>query len=144
MQQPFNFSPLEYYPTRGGKKKIIPGGLQLLRADVNYFKNILSTLLQISPADPGAWHLNAECTEAWARMMTAEYVDEHGLWACPPHKPNHGWDCSVYRLVAAAVRRIKFRQRPEEIAQAQEPQRRSESASGSTNARKLPSWMGRR
>ena len=133
MRQPYDFSTLEYYPTRGGKKRPIPGGLQLLRADVNFFKNRLSSLLTVNPADPGAWHLNAECTEAWARMMTAEYVDEHGLWACPPHKPNHGWDCSVYRLVAAEVRRIKFRLRPGQEAkqQAKKPQQPKQAGRGS-------------
>ncbi|GAB6125013.1 phage terminase large subunit family protein [Humidesulfovibrio idahonensis] len=142
MRQPFDFSQLDYYPTHKGKKKQIPGGLQLLRADVNYFKNRLSSLLEINPADPGAWHLLSNCTEHWARMMTVEY-EENGLWVCPDHKDNHGWDCSVYNLIAADVRRIKYRPRPEELAVARELPRKSESTSAS-GGRKLPSWMGRR
>ncbi len=124
MRMPIDYTQLEYYSGRNGKKRIIPGGLQLLRADVNYFKNRFSSLLEISPADPGAWHLLEGCTEAWVRMLTAEYVDDSGMWVCPSHKPNHGWDCGVYNLVAAEARRIKFRkkvrpvtpQRPEERA----------------------------
>lgn len=125
MRMPFDFTRLEYYPTRDGNKKPIPGGLQLLRADVNHFKNRLSTLLEVAPADPGAWHLHADTTEAWARMLTVEYADEQGLWRCPEGKANHGWDCSVYNLVAAEVRRIKFRQRPGET----EPKRQEKKAS---------------
>ena len=143
MLQPFDYTRLGFFPTRNGKKRPIPGGLQLLRANVNLYKSRLSSLLEVAPADPGAWHLLASCTETWARMLTAEYVGDDGLWHCPDHIANHGWDVSGYNLVAADVRRIKYRQRPEEIAQAQE-HRRSEGASGSTNARKLPSWMGRR
>jgi len=133
MRQPFDFTPLEYYPTKGGKKKIIPGGLQLLRADVNYYKNRLSSLLEIAPADPGAWHLLANCTEAWARMMTAEFVGDDSLWHCPDHKPNHGWDCSVYNLVAADVRRIKHRPRPgQEVKQQVKKPQQQQQAGRST------------
>jgi len=143
MRQPFDFTQLEYYPTREGKKKPIPGGLQLLRADVNLYKNRLSSLHEVAPADPGAWHLLASCTENWARMLVSEYIGDDGLWHCPDHLPNHGWDCSVYNLVAADVRRIKYRQRPEEVARFSEPPRKSESTSAS-GGRKLPGWLGRR
>ena len=92
-------SPLEFYP---GTNKKIPGGIMLLQADVNYFKNKLAGKLDILPDAPGAWHYHSETTEDWARQMCAEVIDEDkGGWINPKERPNHGWDCSVYNLVAA-------------------------------------------
>jgi phage terminase large subunit GpA-like protein len=112
LAQPYRFSAIDNYPGTG---KAIPGGLKILRADVNYFKNILSSKLEIAAGDPGAWHFNAETTPAWARQMTVEYIDEKtGLWACPENKANHAWDCSVYALVAAEVLGVRYWPRPGE------------------------------
>lgn len=106
MAQPYGFSQVDFYP---GTKRPIPGGLKLLRADVNYFKNILSQKLEINPADPGAWHFNAEVSTAWCRQMTEEYIDDKtGLWVCPDGHPNHAWDCSVYSLIAADVLGVRY------------------------------------
>ena len=104
MNRPFDFTQLDTYP---GRKKTIPGGLQLLRANVNLFKDKLSGKLDISPADPGAWHMHSEVSLDWARQMCAEYVNEKGLWECVAGKANHAWDVSVYNLVAAEVIGIK-------------------------------------
>ncbi len=106
-----DFSFLEFYPGGKGRKRPIPGGLTLLRANVNFFKSRLSSLLEVAPADPGAWRLHAECDAAWAAQMCVEYVNDKGLWECPAGRANHAWDCSVYNLVAAEVRRIKHRPR---------------------------------
>ncbi len=135
MLKPFDFSKIDYYPTRDGSKKPIPGGLQLLRANVNYYKNSLSTLLEINPTDPGAWHLLATSTQDWARMLVAECLDEQGLWQCPKRKANHGWDCGVYNLVAADVRRIKYRQRPGEQAPAQPKKTQQTNKQAGRNSR---------
>jgi phage terminase large subunit GpA-like protein len=108
---PYAYTNIEYYP---GTKKPIPGGIRLLRANVNYYKDKLSGLLQVAPGDPGAWHYHSELSEAWAKHMTVEYVDEKGLWQCPEGKANHGWDCSVLNLVAADVLGIKHWRKPEE------------------------------
>ena len=106
MTQPVAYSNLSFYP---GSSKKIPGGLVLLRADVNYFKNQLSGKLAIKPDDPGAWHYHAETTQEWARQMCAEVIDEKkGVWVNPKDRANHGWDCSVYNLVAAEVIGVKF------------------------------------
>ena len=99
LAQPTTFSNIEHYP---GTNIVIPGGLKLLRADVNFFKNDLARKLEINPADPGASHLHMDTPEAYASQMTAEYLDEATqLWACPEHKANHYWDCEVYALVGA-------------------------------------------
>jgi phage terminase large subunit GpA-like protein len=121
MTQPYTWSNIEFYP---GTKKPIPGGIKLLRADVNYYKNVLAGKLLINPEDPGAWHLHGETTEEWARHMCAEYENEKGIWECPEGKANHGWDCSVMNLVAADVCRFKF-QKPlkEEIKRTREKKR---------------------
>jgi hypothetical protein len=41
-------------------------------------------------------------------QMTAEYVNEKGLWECQTSRDNHAWDVSVYNLVIADVLGIKF------------------------------------
>ena len=106
MTQPVAYSNLSFYP---GTNKKIPGGLVLLRADVNFFKNQLSGKLEIKQDDPGAWHYHNETTEEWARQMCAEVIDEKkGVWINPKDRANHGWDCSVYNLVAADVIGVKF------------------------------------
>ena len=105
MNQPYAYTNLEFYP---GTNKPIPGGLKLLRLNTTHYKNTLSNKLDISPADPGAWHFHAETTAEWAMHMTAEYIDEKGNWACPSGRPNHGWDCSVLNLAAADVLGIRF------------------------------------
>ncbi len=96
MAQPWSYTNLEFYP---GTKKPIPGGLQLLRVNTTYYKDNLARILEITRADPGAWHYNSELTEDWARQMCVEYKDEKGVWQCPSGQDNHGWDCSVLELV---------------------------------------------
>jgi phage terminase large subunit GpA-like protein len=105
MNQPISYSRIDTYP---GTNKSIPGGIQLMRGNVTYFKNKLANKLEIAPADPGAWHLHSETTDDWARQMTAEYTDENSLWQCRPGAANHAWDVSVYNLVAAEAIGIKF------------------------------------
>lgn len=100
MTMPYRVSKIEYYP---GTDKIIPGGIKLLRGNVTYYKNNLSARLDIAAADPGAWHYHSETSLEWARQMTAEYLDDHGFWECKPSRANHGWDCSIYGLIAADV-----------------------------------------
>jgi len=109
MAQPHAWSNIEYYP---GTKKPIPGGLKALNVNTLYYKNELSRLLEINPADPGAFHYHSELSYDWAAMMTVEYLDEKGFWACPDGKANHGWDCSVLALAAHEVLGVKFWKRP--------------------------------
>jgi phage terminase large subunit GpA-like protein len=111
MNQPIAYTQIDYYP---GTKKPIPGGLRLLRGNVTHYKNELSRRLQIASADPGAWHLHSEATVEWARQMTAEYVDDKGLWQCKSGMANHAWDVSVYALIAADVIGIKYRRKEAE------------------------------
>lgn len=105
MNQPYAYSKIDTYP---GTNKAIPGGIQLLRANVTYYKNKLANKLEIAPTDPGAWHYHSEVTADWARQMISEYLDDNGLWQCPDGKDNHAWDISVYGLVAADVLGIKY------------------------------------
>ncbi len=115
MSQPFTITNLEYYPD---SKKPIPGGLQLYRIDTNYYKNLLASKLEVAQGDPGSWRMHSEMTLDWARQMTAEFVNEKGLWECPEGRANHGWDCSVYQLFAADRLGVKFWPLPVEAAQA--------------------------
>jgi hypothetical protein len=45
--------------------------------------------------------------------MCAEYVDEKGIWQCPEGRANHGWDWSIYTLVAAEAVGVKFWKKPQ-------------------------------
>ena len=111
MQTSFKFSIIDTYP---GTNKPIPGGVRLGRLHTGYYKGKLSSLLDISPADPGAFLFHAEFEFQHARHYTAEYEDEKGIWQCLPGRDNHLWDCSVYNLVAAEMLGIRYRsKRPE-------------------------------
>lgn len=84
-----------------GTNKPIPGGIMLLRLNSNLYKDQLAGRLEISPQDPGAWHLHSETPLNWATQMCAEYVNEKGAWECPNGKANHAWDVSCYNWAAA-------------------------------------------
>jgi phage terminase large subunit GpA-like protein len=104
--QPHRYTNIEFYPNTN---KPIPGGVKLLQANANYYKNILSSKLDILPGDPGAWHLNAEANDEWVKEMCAEHInDETGLWECPENVKNHAWDVSYMQMVAADVLGVKF------------------------------------
>lgn len=98
MTEPYKLTKLEVWP---GTSDRIEGGLQLLNINTTYYKNALNNKLKIASVDPGAWHMNAECTEAWARQMTVEYVDGRNIWVCPKGADNHAWDVSVYSFCLA-------------------------------------------
>lgn len=104
MTQPHAWTNLEFYP---GSKKPIPGGLRGIHINTEFYKNELSRLLEIYPADPGAFHYHSELTNAWAQMMIAEYVNEKGVWECPSGKANHGWDCSVLNLAVHGMLEVQ-------------------------------------
>ncbi len=109
---PYTFTQLEFYPASRGRKIPIPGGLRLVRGNSGYFKDLLDAKLRIAPGDPGAWHLNAETTEEYARQLCAEFIDEKGIWQCKPNAANHFWDCAYLNLLAADILRLKTRRRP--------------------------------
>lgn len=111
MAQPYTWSNQEYYP---GTKKPIPGGLKSINVNTKYYKDELSRLLEIDKADPSAWLYHSEFSEAHARHMTAEFINDKGLWECPSGKDNHLWDCAVLNLVAADILGIKFWPKPED------------------------------
>ena len=108
MQQPISWSKIDVYP---GTNKPIPGGIKLARVNTTFFKNKLANTLEIAPADPGAWHMHSEMSEDWARQMTAEYVDEKGVWQVRQSMANHAWDVSGYGLAAAEILGIRFWQK---------------------------------
>jgi len=110
LTQPYTYSNIEFYP---GTKKPIPGGLQLLRANVNYYKNKLSRWLDVAPGDPGSYWMNSEMTDDWAKQMTVEYVNEKGEWECADGVDNHAWDVSNYANIAYDVLQAKHWAKPE-------------------------------
>jgi len=105
MATKYTWTNLEYFP---GTKKQIPGGLKGINVNTQYFKDELSGLLEIAPSDPGAWHENNEFSSDWARHMTAEFVNEQGVWDCPDGEDNHLWDCASLCLVAHEILGMMF------------------------------------
>jgi phage terminase large subunit GpA-like protein len=92
---PVTYSNLTNYP---GTKKSIPGGITLVRVKSNYYKDSLASRLEVSPNDPGAYHMHKDTTIEWTRMLTSEYVTEKGSWECRPGWDNHGWDLEYYQV----------------------------------------------
>ena len=107
LKQPYSLANIEYYP---GTNLKIPGGQRLLHVHTKYYKDALHRKLSIAPADPGAWHMNAECTTEWAKQMCAEYVDDLGNWSCPKGRDNHAWDVSVYSFCLADFLGLRYQQ----------------------------------
>jgi len=111
---PQTWTTIDRYP---GTKVQIPGGVKLLIADANHYKDQLASILKVKPDDPGAWHLLASVNDHdvhgrdFAAQMCAEYVDERNMWQCPDGKANHQWDCSMMTLVAEDILQIKYWQK---------------------------------
>ncbi|MGD0587112.1 MAG: terminase gpA endonuclease subunit, partial [Oryzomonas sp.] len=107
---PWSITRLDFFPSRDGKKRPIPGGLNLYTINVTLYKNQLATKLAINPGDPGALRLHAGVSEdgphsgqKYAAQLCAEYRDERGYWECPNGKANHFWDCWVYGFAGADI-----------------------------------------
>lgn len=106
----YSYTNIDTYP---GKRKLIPGGIILYRINTSYYKNTLATKLEISGADPGAWHMHSEVMSGWCKQMTVEFVNgDTGKWDCPAGKANHAWDVSVYGLFAAEFFWVRGNNKP--------------------------------
>jgi phage terminase large subunit GpA-like protein len=105
MRQPFSYTNLQFYPA---SKMPIPGGLQLVNINTTYYKDDLDRRLDVGPADPGAYLLDADTNEDYCRQMDSEYRDDSGIWQQKGSRANHFWDCGVGCLVAIDIQDIKF------------------------------------
>ncbi len=115
LQSPYTWSTIDFYPPdEKGRKEPIPGGLQLLRVNVTYYKDALASLLEVNKDDPGCWYMHEKTTEAWAQQMCVEFVNDKNLWECPDGKANHAWDVSVYGLAVYDLSGVQFKPRPTE------------------------------
>jgi phage terminase large subunit GpA-like protein len=113
MALPYGISIIEFFPN---STKPIPGGLKLYRLNSNYYKDKLHGKLLVNPADPGAFHLHAETTEEYARHMTAEFRNDHGLWECPQGRHNHYWDCEYLALAATDILNLQHWHQPQQVS----------------------------
>jgi len=109
MASPYTFKKLDYMPNG----KPIPGGVRFYRLDTNYYKNMLSGMLEIAPGDPGCWWYHGELTIDWARQMVAEGMNEKGFWENIQGRPNHAWDCAVLLLMAHDMARVATWKKPD-------------------------------
>lgn len=110
---PYTVTRPDRYP---GTNIAIPGGVPLYTCDSHFYKDAVAAKLQIKPADPGAWHLDAGATLEQAAHLCSEYRDERGLWQCPPNRPNHYWDAMVMSYIASDILQCKFYPKPAEQA----------------------------
>ena len=108
---------MDFYPSRGGLREKIQGGLKRYNIDVTLYKDDLATKLMIEPDDQGAIRLDAATTSDYAGQLCAEYRDERGLWHCPSGRDNHQWDILVYALAAADIMGIRRWRREQPGAQ---------------------------
>ncbi len=90
-------SPIEFFP---GSRKAIPGGIKLLRVNTTYFKGRLARKLGVKSGDPGAMYFYADYTEDYAAHLTAEQINDKGVWENPRGRANHLWDCEVMAMAA--------------------------------------------
>jgi phage terminase large subunit GpA-like protein len=143
MNQPHAFSKIDTYP---GTNKPIPGGIQLLRINTNYYKDLLAAKLEINPADQGAWHMHSEMSADWALMMVSEFVNDKGLWECKSGAANHAWDISGYGLAAADLAGLKFRgkERVQGVEGSRVQEKQADRAPGSGAGAERPGWMAKR
>lgn len=109
---PWSVKRLDYYPSRDGKKRPIPGGLNLYTIDVTLWKDTLASKLAIAADDPGAFLLDADTGEDYAKQMCVEYKDGNH-WECPRGKDNHYWDTEVYGLALADMLQLRLRKQEE-------------------------------
>lgn len=116
MTTPYTPTALEYYPSNKGTKVKIPGGLNLWRCDVTFFKNDLAAKLAIAPTDPGAFHLHTNeggQLLQYAKEMCAEVYDTRtNAWENPKNKANHFWDCEVMARALAYILNVRHVQAP--------------------------------
>lgn len=140
---PIAYTTLEYFPPDSkGRKRPIPGGLQLVKVDTNYFKNLLDGTLKIAPGDPGSWRYHSDLRVDWARHMVAEGINDKGVWEpITANRPNHGWDCSVLIMAARELLGVKFWPRPEPVKKKKEsaPEERRSWRDGKAFER--PTWL---
>ncbi len=111
----WSVSTLDRVPGRDGKQYPIPGGLQLIRIDTNFYKTQLAGKLAIGPGNPGGMSIHQGVSQDFIKHMTAEYQDEKGIWRQPGHKRCDLWDCSVYALAGADLLGVRiWNQSPQE------------------------------
>ena len=115
---------------------ITPETAMLLRVHTSYFKDVLAAKLDVPAADPGAWLLHANYSEAWASHLCVEFINDAGAWECPRGKDNHGFDCGVYLLALADVLGVKFWPLPSE-ARPRQKQATTEQANPYTGGRNI-------
>lgn len=108
----FKVARIDAYPDG----KPIPGGLKLYHLDVNYLKDVIDGKLSLKPTEPGAFVLNADANEDYARQLLSEVRDDRGRWVVAnKHTPNHYLDAEVYALAAAIIMGIERMTKPEPV-----------------------------
>jgi phage terminase large subunit GpA-like protein len=105
---PWKVTVLDSVKRGDGKRYPIIGGLQLLRIDTNFYKDMIAGKMSVEPGKPGRFHLHENPGKDYLAQVASEFKNEKGLWVCPRHRANHLWDCETYNLAAADVLGLRF------------------------------------
>lgn len=123
----------------------------LLRYDYNSntYKDDLARKLNVTPGNPGMWHLHTNKTggydgiperddllKDYAKQLCAEAPNEHGEWKQIGSRPNHYLDCEVGQLVMVDITGLAAQAPPPPPQQPQQNERR--------DTRQRPAWFNRR
>ncbi len=95
------FSVIDKMPGRRGQA--IPGGLRLFLLNTDQLKDALHYHMSIPLGKPGAWYLNEDVGEEYARHIIAEEKRVHRNGKIDWHAKgaNHWLDAEIYSLAAA-------------------------------------------
>ena len=124
------------------------GGLKLVVADTDYWKDYVFGRLRKQPRTPGAMHVPTDCPDFWAAHMTAEQKiverdrrtgREKEVWVkISQHAPNHLLDCSVYNALAAEICGVRYLHEDEPTVK---PEKKEPQTTGWVQPRK--GWLQR-
>jgi len=124
------------------------GGLKLVVADTDYWKDYVFGRLRKQPRTPGAMHVPLDCPDFWAAHMTAEQKiverdrrtgREKEVWVkISQHAPNHLLDCSVYNALAAEICGVRYLHEDEPPVK---PEKKEPQSTGWVQPRK--GWLQR-
>ncbi len=105
-----------------GSGAFIPGGLNLYRLDVNFFKDKVYRLVNSDPGDLSRWHNFKDVSEQYLKQFCSEDKviirdrktgRAQEVWKPKANKtPNHYWDAEIYATAAAEMMHVSSLRQP--------------------------------
>lgn len=133
---PIGYTKISTYP---GTSRLIPGGVQLISFDSNYFKDKLATRLQVNVSDEGAWRLHIDTGNDYAEQYVSELKDkEKGVWVQISQRANHLWDTGVLQLIGLEI--LETQGMMQKLAKAEERRKSPPPPKKQQEPAKQPMW----